>query len=144
MPLTGSSIKIYRLERTSNQSVRTLRIKKRKDFFEEQVCWLLEGIRKVQNASGKAELQFDYNHSDYVLHSGTWGTGAQCVLDFINWAADYGGKTVQKYLEEFLKYGTQSFEEALPPVIPPPPTWAQFMAYKEKKKEEKEKVKIAT
>jgi len=140
MPLTGSSIKIYRLERTSNQPVRALRIKERKDFFAKAICWMLEGIGTGKNSSGKAELQFDYNYSDYVLKNGTWGTGVPCVLGFINWSADYSGKTVQKYLEEFLDYGTQIFDEALPPVIPKPPTWEQFMAYKEEKK----KVKIST
>jgi len=140
--LFPSSIRLYRLKRNSNQAVRVPMIERRRSFFVEAVCYLLEGITV---GNGRGRIDFDLSRAFHIHDTGTWGAGADTVLKFINCAKEKDGKTVKKYLEGFLEYGTKIFDKALASpksqVIPPPPTWEDFMP--DKQGEEKN-IKIST
>jgi len=108
-------------------------IESRKSFFVEAVRYIIGGI----TGSGRKGINFDLSYAFHIHDNGTWGAGSDTVLKFINWAKEKNGKTVKKHLEEFLEYGTCIFDKALAsnksPVIPPPPTWEDFMPEKGKK-----------
>jgi len=144
MQFTSSS-RDYRLKHNTNQAVRGLMLKERKSVFVEAVCYLLEGITTTGRSG---EIDFDLSHAFYIHDNGTWGARSDTVLTFINWAKKRGGKTVKKYLEEFLEFGIQIFDEELAQpnsqVIPKPPTWREFLEEKEEKKKENKKVEIST
>jgi len=141
-----SSVRHYQLKRNPNQAIRALMIDRRKSFFVEAVCSMLEGI--TGSSSSGEGIYFDIDQAVYIQSNGTWGAGHVAVSDFIQWAQSRSGKTVKKYLEEFLEYGTLIFDKALAntdsQVIPEPPTWEKFMVYKEEKKKKEKKVKIST
>ena len=139
-----SSVRHYQLKHNSNQAVRAPMIDRRKTFFVEAVCFMLEGI--TGSSSSGEGIYFDIDQAIYIQSNGTWGAGHVAVSDFIQWAQSRSGKTVRKYLEEFLEYGTQIFDKALAntksQVIPEPPTWEQFMADRKEKKEEEKKLRF--
>ena len=133
--LFTSSVKHYRPKHNLNQAVRKSMIERRKSFFVEAVCYMLEGITGSSSSGG---IDFDLSCALYIQANGTWGAGFETVSEFIDWAQKMSGKTVKKYLEEFLEYGTQLFDEELAntrsQVISPPPTWEKFMFERKEKK----------
>ena len=103
-------------------------IGRRRSFFVEAICYLLEGI---EGSSSEGGPDFNMGHAFYLLENDGWGAGPETVLDFINWAEDKTGRTTKDNLQRFLKHGIEIFDEALSPVIPPTPTWKDFTGEKE-------------
>ena len=70
-----SSVRHYQLKRNPNQLIRAPMIDRRKSFFVDAICFMLEGIRG-SSSSGEG-IYFDIDQAIYIQSNGTWGDFAR-------------------------------------------------------------------